>query len=66
VTLMPEFIQQVSKLTLVYWAMEGFSQVLWANATFMELLPTLGILGAITAIVMSIAVWRFNRGNIFG
>jgi len=66
VTLMPEFIQQLSKLTLVYWAMEGFSQVLWANATFLELLPTLGILGAITAIVMSIAVWRFNRGKIFG
>jgi len=66
VTLMPEFIQHVSKLTLVYWAMEGFSQVLWANASFMELLPTIGILGAITAIVMSIAVWRFNRGNIFG
>ena len=66
VTLMPEFIQHVSKLTLVYWAMEGFSQVLWANASFMELLPTIGILGAVTAIVMSIAVWRFNRGNIFG
>jgi ABC-2 type transport system permease protein len=66
VTLMPAFIQQVSKLTLVYWAMEGFSQVLWANASFMELLPTLGFLGAITAIVMTIAVWRFNRGNIFG
>jgi len=66
VTLMPEFIQQVSKLTLVYWAMEGFSQVLWANASFLELLPTLGILGAMTAGVMAIAVWRFNRGKIFG
>ncbi len=65
VTLMPEFIQQISKLTLVYWAMEGFSQVLWANASFMELLPTLGFLGGITAVVMTIAVWRFNRGKIF-
>ena len=65
VTLMPEFIQQISKFTLVYWAMEGFSQVLWANATFLELLPTLGILGGTTALVMTIAVWRFNRGNIF-
>lgn len=66
VTLMPEFIQQASKLTLVYWAMEGFAQVLWADASFMELLPTLGILGAMTAAVMVIAVWRFNRGKIFG
>ncbi|MEJ1974474.1 MAG: ABC transporter permease [Lacunisphaera sp.] len=66
VTLMPEFIQQFSKLTLVYWAMEGFSQVLWAGASFGELLPTLGILGGMTAVVMSIAIWRFNRGQIFG
>ena len=65
VTLMPEFIQQISKFTLVYWAMEGFSQVLWADATFLELLPTLGILGGMTALVMTIAVWRFNRGRIF-
>lgn len=66
VTLMPEFIQQASKFTLVYWAMEGFSQVLWANVSFIELLPTLGILGGMTVVVMAIAVWRFNRGKIFG
>ncbi|MDQ5979933.1 MAG: linearmycin/streptolysin transport system permease protein [Verrucomicrobiota bacterium] len=66
VTFMPEFFQQLSKLTLVYWAMEGFAQVLWANASFVELLPTLGILGGIALAVMGIAVWRFNRGNIFG
>lgn len=65
VTLMPAFIQQFSKLTLVYWAMEGFSQVLWSNASFWELMPTLAILGAMTAGVMTIAVWRFNRGKIF-
>ncbi|HEX2861716.1 MAG TPA: ABC transporter permease [Lacunisphaera sp.] len=66
VTFMPEIIQQFSKLTLVYWAMEGFSQVLWANASFLELLPTLGVLGGMTAAVMAVAVWRFNRGRIFG
>lgn len=65
VTLMPELIQQISKFTLVFWAMEAFSQVLWANATFLELLPTLGILGGMIALVMTIAVWRFNRGRIF-
>ena len=65
VSIMPEFIQQLSKLTLVYWSLEGFQQVLWANASFMELLPTLGILGAIAAGVMALALWRFNRGKIF-
>lgn len=64
-TMMPEFLQGISKLTLVYWAMEGFQQVLWANATFLEVLPTVGVLGAIAALVMAIAVWRFNRGRLF-
>jgi hypothetical protein len=29
------------------------------------LLPTLGVLGAMTAGVLAIALWRFNRGRIF-
>lgn len=66
VSMMPDFIQHLSKLTLVYWSMEAFSQVLWANASLLELLPTLGVLGAMTAAVMAFSVWRFNRGRIFG
>jgi len=65
VSLMPHAIQQLSKLTIVYWAMEGFDQVLWMNASFHDLVPTLGILIAITVAVMFVAVWRFNRGNLF-
>ncbi len=65
ISLMPQFIQQFSKLTLVYWSMEGFSAVLWAGQSFRQILPLLGILGGITAVVMSIAIWRFNRGKIF-
>jgi ABC-2 type transport system permease protein len=65
VSLMPEFIQKLSRFTLVYWSMEGFSHVLWAHAGLIELLPVLGILGGITAAVMAVAVWRFNRGKLF-
>ena len=65
VTLMPEAIQKLSKLTVVYWAMEGFDQVLWLNASLAELAPTLGILLAIAGVVMSVAVLRFNRSNLF-
>ncbi len=65
ISLMPEFIQQFSKLTLVYWSMEGFSAVLWAGQGFVQLLPILGILGGITAAVMALAIWRFNRSRIF-
>jgi len=65
ISLMPQFIQQFSKLTLVYWSMEGFSNVLWAGMGFVQLLPVLGVLGGITAVVMSVAIWRFNRGKLF-
>jgi len=66
ISLMPEFVQQFSKLTLVYWSMEGFSAVLWSGHSLVQILPILGILGGITAAVMGLAIWRFNRGKIFG
>src|SRR5208283_2806063 len=65
VSFMPQFIQNFSRLTLVYWSMEGFSQVLWSHSTFAELLPTLGCLALITAAVMAVSVWRFQVGRIF-
>ncbi len=62
---MPEFIQQLSKLTVVYWSMEGFAQVLWNNCTFLELLPTVGVLLGIGALLIGVSLWRFQRGPIF-
>lgn len=65
VTFMPEFIQQASRLTLVYWALEAFAQVLWADASVLELAPTLLILAGMAAAMLALATWRFNRGRIF-
>ena len=62
---MPEFMQQIARFTIVYWAIEGFSAVLWAGDTFVKLLPILGVLLGIATAAMSIAVWRFNRSKIF-
>lgn len=62
---MPEFIQSLSKLTLVYWSMEGFLAVLWAQKPLLEILPILGVLLAMAAVVNVISIWRFNRGNLF-
>jgi ABC-2 type transport system permease protein len=64
-SLMPPFIQQLSKFTLTYWAVDGFTQVLWAEHSLPQLLPTLGILVGVTAGMMAIAIWRFNRGRLF-
>lgn len=65
ISFMPEFMQTLAKFTLVYWSMEGFAGVLWAGNSLAELLPIIGILLGITAAVMSLAIWRFNRSRIF-
>jgi len=62
---MPEFIQKLSRLTIVYWSLDGFIKVLWANCTTLELLPTLAVLLGIAAVVNLFSIWRFNHGQIF-
>lgn len=65
VSLMPDFIQSLSKLTLVYWSMDGFLQVLWRNAATADILPNIGILLGIAALITTISVWQFKRGHVF-
>jgi ABC-type multidrug transport system permease subunit len=65
VNFMPEFMQQLSRFTLVHWSITGFRQVLWQHAPLEELFPTLGILVGATVALLSVAWWRFNRGRIF-
>jgi hypothetical protein len=63
---MPQFMQQIAHFTIVYWAIEGFGAVLWAGSSLVQILPILGVLLGISAAAMTLAVWRFNRSNIFG
>lgn len=65
VSFMPSYIQSVSKLTIVYWSVEGFTDVLWAGRSTWEVLPKVGILAAIAAFVMAISIWRFSRSRFF-
>ena len=65
VSFMPDYIQTVSKFTLVYWSVEGFTDVLWAGQSLLEVLPKVGILAGIAAGVMAVAVWCFSRGKLF-
>ncbi len=65
VSLMPDWVQTLSKFTLVYWAVEGFQQVLWNQAGLVGALPYLGMLLIIITIVMAISTWRFRVGDLF-
>ncbi|HUG12454.1 MAG TPA: ABC transporter permease, partial [Opitutaceae bacterium] len=62
VSFMPEFLQTVSKLTLVYWAQEGFLAALWAGSNTVEMLPILGVLLGMTAVLNTISLVLFRRG----
>ncbi len=63
-SIMPPYIQVLSKFSLVYWSISGFLSVLWAGATFVEILPILGVLTGIAAVVIGVSLWKFSRTNI--
>jgi ABC-type multidrug transport system permease subunit len=62
---MPEFIQHLSRLTIVYWAMDGFLRVLYNGAGTLAILPGVAILLGMSALVTLVSIWRFKRGQIF-
>ncbi len=65
VGLMPALMQKVSQLTLVYWSITGFTQAMATEASFAQLLPSVGILAAMTVLILAVAGWQFRRGTIF-
>jgi len=65
VTFMPAFIQKISKLTVVYWSVEGITNILWADYGLFQSLPVIGILLLIAGLCQGVAVWRFRKGNMF-
>jgi ABC-2 type transport system permease protein len=65
VSIMPPYIQQISKLTVVYWGVEGITDVLWAGNSLLQVLPKVGILAGIATGVMAFSIWRFNRSKFF-
>jgi ABC-2 type transport system permease protein len=65
VSFMPEFIQKLSRLSLVYWSVEAYTSVLWAGHSLRQVLPHIGVLSAIAIVVMAFATYRFRRSSIF-
>lgn len=62
---MPSTIQFFSKLTVVYWSIEGFMEVLWRGVGFFSIVPHLAILFCIGAVLNVISVRQFRKGRIF-
>jgi ABC-2 type transport system permease protein len=62
---MPDYIQAISKITLVYWSMDGFLQVLWRGVSTLELFPNVAVLLGMASIITLISVWQFKKGHVF-
>ena len=65
VSFMPDFIQTISKGTIVYWSMDGIQQVLWRGVSTIEILPNLGILCGVALLISLISLWQFKKGHVF-
>ena len=65
VSFMPDFIQTISKVTIVYWSMDGIQQVLWRGVSTLEILPNLGVLCGMAFVISLISLWQFKKGHVF-
>ncbi|MDE3057773.1 MAG: ABC transporter permease [Bacteroidota bacterium] len=62
---MPPTIQSISKLTFVYWSMDGFLEVLWRGSGIAAIAPHLLILFGMGSVISAVSVWGFKRGKVF-
>ena len=65
VSFMPEFIQSLSKLTVVYWSVEALLRTSFEGKMIYELGSIVGALMLMTTVFISISLWRFKKGDLF-
>lgn len=65
VSFMPGFIQKIAIISPVYWAMEGFLDVLWAGRGLRDVLPELAVLAGFASLTIAISHRNFRRGSLF-
>jgi ABC-2 type transport system permease protein len=64
VFLLPDWMQIVSKITITYWAVEGFLQVLWRNSDFDGIVLNVLILFSMAFIVNFYSLIRIKRSSL--
>ncbi len=65
ISFMPAFIQGFAKLTVVYWSVEGFTNILWADYGIVRSLPCIGVLLLMALVTQLVAIWRFRKSDMF-
>lgn len=65
VSLLPDWMQVISKGTLTYWSVEAFLQVLWRGASFSTIAPHVMVLLSTAFIANFYSLLRFRKGKVF-
>jgi ABC-2 type transport system permease protein len=63
-SILPNWMQLISKATITYWSVEAFLQVLWRHCSFSGIALNVVILLLIAVLVNSYALIRFKKGMI--
>ena len=64
ITLLPDWMQTISKMTLTYWSVEAFLQVLWRHSSFSGIATNVLVLLSIAFVVNYYSLLRFKRKGI--
>lgn len=58
--IVPDFMKIIGHFSPIAWAMDGFHDLLFYGGTLVDVLPELGILLAISAVLFAIGIWGFQ------
>jgi ABC-type multidrug transport system permease subunit len=58
--IVPDFMQTLALFTPIGWAMRGFNELAFYGGTLTDILPSVGVLLAATAVIFSVSVMRYE------
>ena len=59
--IMPEYLQQIGKFTLNYWAMHGFTGIFWRSMSIKDIYPDALVLFAIFVVLTLVSIILFRK-----
>jgi len=59
--IMPEYLQQIGKFTLNYWAMHGFTGIFWRSMSIKDIYPVALVLFAIFVVLTLVSIILFRK-----
>ena len=65
VSFIPEFIQSLSKLTVVYWSVDALLRTSFEGKMIYEMMSNIGVLLMMAVVFIGFSLWRFKKDDLF-